>query len=120
VNQIDISLITIGMRSIVSLPTPIVGYRRGIYSLRKEASRISEQTEHLLKAVADLQTEADLMRSFEQQLSKIARKQGYTANEILSLMKENEEILQKQKVIVHKLSLALGLLNFSTCSSSSS
>jgi cupin superfamily acireductone dioxygenase involved in methionine salvage len=54
----------------------------------------------LVKAVTDLQTEADLMTSFEQQLSEIARKQGYTANEVLSLVKENEEILQKQKVIL--------------------
>ena len=82
------------------LELPIIGYRQGINSLRKEASRISEQTEHLVKAVTDLQTEADLMTSFEQQLSEIARKQGYTANEVLSLVKENEEILQKQKVIL--------------------
>ena len=37
------------------------------------------------------------MQGLEQQLSDIARKQGVNANEIVMLVKENEEILTKQK-----------------------
>jgi hypothetical protein len=48
--------------------------------------------------VKDLETEANLMKSFESQLSDIARKQGISVDKIVSLTRENEEILAKQKV----------------------
>jgi hypothetical protein len=52
----------------------------------------------LVNAINDLQHEADLMKTFEVQLSDISRKQGIAVNEIVSLCKENEEILARQKV----------------------
>jgi hypothetical protein len=52
----------------------------------------------LAKAVNDLETEANLMKTFESQLVDIARKQGISVDKIVSLTKENGEILAKQKV----------------------
>ncbi|KAL7508730.1 hypothetical protein ACHAXN_006070, partial [Cyclotella atomus] len=73
------------------------GYREGINSLRKEANRLGEQTELLVQAVNELEAEAGLMQGLEEQLSEIARKQGVNVNEIVMLVRENEEILSKQK-----------------------
>jgi hypothetical protein len=47
------------------------------------------------------------MKTFEDQLSEISRKQGIAVNEIVSLCKENEEILARQKVRL------IGLARFS-------
>lgn len=74
------------------------GYRQGINNLRIEANRLNEQVDALAEAVNDLQEEADLMRGLEEQLSTIARRQGVNVNEIVMLVRENEEILSKQKV----------------------
>ena len=75
----------------------LAGYREGINSLRKEANRLGEQTELLVQAVNELEAEAGLMQGLEEQLSEIARKQGVNVNEIVMLVRENEEILSKQK-----------------------
>ena len=48
--------------------------------------------------MTDLETEASLMKAFESQLSDIAWKQGISVDKIVSLIRENEEILTKQKV----------------------
>jgi hypothetical protein len=47
--------------------------------------------------VNELEAEATLMIGLEEQLSEIARKQGVNANEIVMLVRENEDILSKQK-----------------------
>jgi SMC interacting uncharacterized protein involved in chromosome segregation len=76
----------------------LTGYRQGANLLRREANRLTDEVDALSKAVDDLETEANLMKSFESQLSDIARKQGISVDKIVSLTRENEEILAKQKV----------------------
>ena len=76
----------------------VTGYRQGTNLLRREAYRLADEVDALSKEVKDLETEANLMKSFESQLSDIARKQGISVDKIVSLTRENEEILAKQKV----------------------
>jgi hypothetical protein len=45
------------------------------------------------------------MKTFESQLIDIARKQGVSVDKIVSLTRENEEILAKQKVGLSKFNL---------------
>jgi uncharacterized protein (DUF885 family) len=75
----------------------LAGYRAGINSLRKVANRLSEQSELLAQAVNELEAEADVMQAMEDQLSDIAREQGANAAAIVSLVRENEDILSKRK-----------------------
>ena len=74
------------------------GYRQGANDLRKEANRLGDEIDALTTAVNDLEREATLMKAFENQLSDIARKQGISVDKVVSLTKENEDILAKQKV----------------------
>ena len=74
------------------------GYRQGANDLRKEANKLGYEIDALTTAVNDLQTEANLMKAFENQLTDIARRQGISVDKIVSLTKENEDILAKQKV----------------------
>lgn len=53
-----------------------IGYRQGINFLRREGNRLHGEVDTLVKAIDDLQMEAELMKTFEQQLSEIAREQG--------------------------------------------
>ena len=73
-------------------------YRQGINDLRKQAKRLCVEVDLLFKAVNDLQNEASLMQIFEEQLREISIKQGVSVEKIVSLTKENEVILNKQKV----------------------
>ena len=57
----------------------------------------------------DLQTEANLMKTFESQLSDIARQQGISVDKIVNLTRENEEILAKQKANLKVSYLSLSL-----------
>jgi uncharacterized phage infection (PIP) family protein YhgE len=75
----------------------LAGYRAGINCLRKVANRLSEQTELLAQAVNQLEAEADVMQAMEDQLSDIAREQGANVAGIVSLVRENEDILSKRK-----------------------
>jgi cupin superfamily acireductone dioxygenase involved in methionine salvage len=75
----------------------LTGYREGINSLRKVANKLVEQAELLNQAVDELQNEADLMQALEEQLDEIASSQGSSTNEIIMMVRENEEILSKQK-----------------------
>ena len=74
-----------------------IGYRTGINSLRGEANKLAEQVDVLASAVSDLQSEVDLMQTLEQQLHEIANRQGVNVREIVQLVRENEEILAKQR-----------------------
>jgi hypothetical protein len=47
--------------------------------------------------VNELEAEADVMQTIEEQLSDIARDQGVTVKDIQLLVRENEDILSKQK-----------------------
>jgi cell division protein FtsB len=73
------------------------GYREGITNLRKIANDLGEQNEVLAQAVNELEAEIDVMQMIEEQLSEIARDQGVTIKDIQLLVRENEDILSKQK-----------------------
>jgi prophage DNA circulation protein len=77
---------------------PFADYREGTNLLRREASRLADEVDALSKAVSALETEANLMKTYESELYDIARKQGVSVDKIVSLTRENEEILAKQKV----------------------
>lgn len=86
----------------------LTGYREGINGLRKVANKLVEQTELLNQAVDELQNEADLMQGLEEQLDEIASSQGSSTNEIIMMVRENEEILSKQKANLRVSSFLLG------------
>jgi hypothetical protein len=86
----------------------LTGYREGINNLRKVANKLVEQTELLNQAVDELQNEADLMQGLEEQLDEIASSQGSSTNEIIMMVRENEEILSKQKANLRVSSFLLG------------
>lgn len=54
----------------------LTGYREGINLLRREGNKLHEEVDTLVRAIYDLRSEAELMKTFEEQLSDIAREQG--------------------------------------------
>jgi hypothetical protein len=75
----------------------LAGYRSGIVNLRKLANDLVEQNDLIAQAVIELEAEADVMQGIEAQLSEIARMQGVSAKDIQMLVRENEDILSRQK-----------------------
>jgi hypothetical protein len=75
----------------------LAGYRSGIVNLRKLANDLVEQNDLIAQAVIELEAEAGVIQGIEAQLSEIARRQGVNAKDIQMLVRENEDILSKQK-----------------------
>ena len=72
---------------------------RAVHNLIKmEVNRFKEENDILSSNVNNLAEEVDRYKALAQQLETIAEKQHTTATELISLLKENKEILHEQKV----------------------
>lgn len=74
------------------------GVRTSVNMIREEVEFLTNEVKFLQNTIDDLQAEADVLVDVEQKLQKIAKKQGTNANHLVSLVNENELILNKMKM----------------------
>mmetsp|Transcript_25128 Transcript_25128/g.28739 ORF Transcript_25128/g.28739 Transcript_25128/m.28739 type:complete len:276 (-) Transcript_25128:109-936(-) len=67
--------------------------------IRSEVNRLMEENNKLTRNVDGLQDEVTKLHDLEVQLNLIAQKQGVTTKQLVSLVKENGEIVKEQKAL---------------------
>jgi hypothetical protein len=72
--------------------------KSSIQELRRQAMQLEEAMPALTQAVNQLTAEADLMTRFENDLEAITLHQGYTVDNVVDLVIDNDMTLEKQKV----------------------
>jgi hypothetical protein len=68
-----------------------------VNNIRKEVDTLRDEIDFLTGSMDDLQMEADMLVEIESELRSILVDQEYNVEQIVNLVKENEEILGKMR-----------------------
>jgi len=74
------------------------GVRTSINMIRDDVEFLTNEVKFLQSTIDDLQAEADVLVGVEQKLEKIAQEQGANVNHLVSLVNENELLLNRMKM----------------------